>query len=122
MTTTFSHEPDDGDDMITYLTDVVERLVRSRVDDDRDHILLHVELLDLREKWILGEMNVEDMLNDEPRPPLGIDDDPYDLHSLGGYQESANKRRYLRLLDLIRRTKMDLLNRLGDPISMENPS
>lgn len=125
--TTFSGDPDDGrQDMLVTIRDQVERLIRdSRHASGPDRVrevLQWVDLLDLREHWLLGEIEAERLLEAPPKAPLGIDDDPFDLDELKAEFESPRMWQYKRLLGLVREAKTTLLDMLGDPISDERAS
>jgi len=121
--TGFSGEPDDsnGFDMLVVIKDQVERLIReakhlSSSDRTRE-VLKWVDLLDLREKWLLEEIATEKLLSSVPAAPLGIEDDTLDLGALRAEFESPRMWQYKHLLGLVREAKSTLLDELGDPIS-----
>lgn len=120
--TTFAGEPDDGrHDMLVVIRDQVERLIRQskhlNPSDKTREVLQWIDLLDVRERWLKGEIEAEQMLSAPPKAPLGIEDDPFDLNELKAEFESPRVWQYKRLLDLVRDAKSGLLDMLGDPIS-----
>lgn len=124
--TTFDGDPGDGErDMLIVISDQVERLIRQSrfvADTDREQILLYVNLLDIREKWVLDEWAVEAAIHGAVCTPLGLPEDPYDLALLFNEDRTPRRASYQRLLHVIREGKRELLDRLGDPISGFIPS
>lgn len=116
----------DDRDMLTWLSDQVTRLMR-QAREPSDQALLNraltwVHLFDIRERWILGEMAAEEMLENSPSAPLGIDSDPLDLTVLNQYGASSRRWQYERLLEQVRQAKAEILAELGDPIGDLEPS
>ena len=119
LTTTFSPDPDDKDSMLVFLTDQIERLIQSSKRVAKEEILTYVNLLDLRQRWIEMEINMEALLHDGPAAPLGLEEDPFDLAKLKIVDDLPHETAYRRLIEAITRAKKELLDRLGDPIGLD---
>lgn len=124
--TTYSNDPGDNRDMLVWLSDQVNRLIRQvREPSDQaalSRVLSWVRLFDIRERWILGEMQAEEFLSGDSAAPLGLDVDSFDLTLLDEAGASTRRWQYQRLLEQVRLAKAELLGELGDPITDSNPS
>lgn len=96
--TTFSHDPDDRDDMLVYLRDNVARLIGESDRATPGRANLYLRLLQQRHDWVRREMEVEGMLNAPPEAPLGISENAYDLATLPTEPRDARERAYEDLL------------------------
>ncbi|MFI5386156.1 MAG: hypothetical protein ACHQ50_08555 [Fimbriimonadales bacterium] len=112
--TTFSNDPDDRDEMIVSLKDNVQRLVHQAEHSDRHNVPTFLRLLDQRRDWIKGELDVEGMLNEPPKAPLGIPDNGYDLATLSIEPIDDNRRTYERMLEEIDGAMAQLWERMLD--------
>ncbi|HVT11506.1 MAG TPA: hypothetical protein VHE55_04505 [Fimbriimonadaceae bacterium] len=110
--TTFCNDPDDNDDMIVKLRDNVQRLVSQAKAADRESIALFMRLLDQRREWIKGELDVEGMLGESPKAPLGIQENPYDLATLTIDPIDDRHKSYERILESIDVTMSELWDRM----------
>lgn len=110
--TTFCNEPDDRDDMIVSLRDNVHRLISQAEKSEPQSSGLFLRLLDQRREWIKGEMDVEGMLTEPPKAPLGIPENVYDLATLTTEPPDERTRNYQQMLDLIDRTMAALWDRM----------
>ena len=110
--TTFSNDPDDRDDMIVHLRDNVERLVRQAEKAEKAEIANYMRLLQQRRNWIQGEIEVEGMLSEAPKAPLGIPENIYDLATLTIEPTDERRRQYDRMIELIDRTMAHLWDRM----------
>jgi hypothetical protein len=110
--TTFSNEPDDRDDMLVTLKDNVNRLVNQASRADSAAAPVFLRLLDQRRDWIKGELDMEGMLNEAPKAPLGIPENLYDLATLNIDVVDERRCTYERLMELIDRTMSVLWERM----------
>ena len=99
--TTFSNDPDDRDDMIVSIRDNVQRLITQAHSADKRSLPIFMRLLDQRRDWIKGELDVEGMLTEPPRAPLGIPENAYDLASLRMDPIDDNRKTYQSMLESI---------------------
>jgi hypothetical protein len=113
--TTYSQEPDDErQDMLVFIRDSVDRLVRQAKTLDPESIAIFLALLDQRRNWIVGEMQAEQLLDGPVRAPLGIEEDPYDLGALRREFQDDRKRAFEHMVELIDATKATLESQLVD--------
>ncbi len=98
--------------MIVTLKDNVQRLVRQAQRSDSHSVPVYLRLLDQRRDWIKGELDVEGMLNDPPKAPLGISDGHYDLAALTIDPVDDRHKAYERLIEMIDSTMSDLWERM----------
>jgi hypothetical protein len=113
--TTYSQDPDDHrQDMLVHIQDSVDRLVRAAKGLEPDGVMLYLALLEQRRAWILGEMQAERLLELPTNPPLGIENDPYDLSALNWEFSNQRLQTYQRMLDLIDQTRDRLEGQLPD--------
>lgn len=110
--TTFSNEPDDRDDSLVSLRDNVQRLVRQAERADRQNVPTFLRLLDQRRDWIKGELDVEGLLNESPKAPLGIPDNFYDLSTLTIEPIDERRKSYERMIEVLDRTMGELWERM----------
>lgn len=96
--TTFSHDPDDRDDMLAYLRDNVVRLVAEADRATPSRANLYLRLLEQRREWVQREIEAETLLNASPAAPLGIPENPYDLAALPAEPRNVRERAYEDLL------------------------
>jgi hypothetical protein len=110
--TTFSNEPDDNEDMIVRLRDNVQRLISQAEKADRHSVPTFLRLLDQRRDWVKGELDVEGMLSEPPKAPLGISENSYDLAALSLEPIDDRRHSYQRMLELIDCTMASLWERM----------
>jgi len=112
MSTTFSNDPDDRDEMIVHLRDNVQRLVSQARHSDRSSAPVFLRLLDQRRDWIKGELDVEALLTAPPKAPLGIPETGYDLATLTTDPIDDRCKTYARMIEMIDSTMSDLWEKM----------
>lgn len=110
--TTFSNEPDGSDDHIVSLHDNVSRLVAQAERSSTSEWPLFMRLLDQRRTWIRRELDMEGLLSEDPKAPLGIPDNAYDLTALSIEPVDDRRKTYERMVELIDRTIGSLWDRM----------
>jgi hypothetical protein len=98
--------------MIVSLRDNVQRLISQAESADRHSVPTYLRLLDQRRDWVKGELDVEGMLSEPPKAPLGIPENIYDLATLSLEPIDERRRSYQRMLELIDRTMANLWERM----------
>lgn len=98
--------------MIVSLKDNIQRLVRQAQAADKRSASLFLRLLDQRREWIMGELDVEGMLNEPPNAPLGIADNRYDLAALTLEPIDDRRKSYEHMLESIDSTMSELWERM----------
>jgi hypothetical protein len=106
--TTFCPDPDDRDDMLVTLKDNVKRLISQARLSDRANAPTFMRLLDQRRDWLRGELDVEGMMTEPPKAPLGIPENFYDLSTLTTEPIDDRRRDYEGMIDQIDRTMSEL--------------
>lgn len=120
---TFSPDPDDQDrDMYVYLRDNIKMLLASLVDVTQEQSRRYIELLDQRKAWVQEEIRVEQMMDQVPGPPLGIESDPYDLGELAKVQKNFRRDKFEDLLRMLDQAQMRLEQRFWEQLWPSNPS
>lgn len=120
---TFSPDPDDQDrDMYVYLRDNIKMLLASLVDVTQEQVRRYIDLLDQRRQWIVEEIQIEQMLDEAPAPPLGIESDPYDLGELASVQKNFRRDKFEDLLRMLDQAQMRLEQRFWEQLWPPNPS
>jgi hypothetical protein len=94
--------------MLVSLKDNVQRLVLQAQRADRGSAATFLRLLDQRRDWIKGELDVEGMLSELPKAPLGISENIYDLATLNIAPVDERRRAYEHMVELIDRTMSEL--------------
>ncbi len=117
--TTFSNEPDDRDDMIVHMRDNIQRIVQQAQHADRRSAPQYLKLLDQRKSWIKGELDVEGLLSEPSKAPLGISENVYDLATLSIEPIDERRKQYERMIELLERAMGDLWNRM---LSSDDPT
>jgi|GEM_PF-6268029 len=120
---TFSPEPDDRDrDMLIYLRDNIRALLTKMTDLTMDQVRQYMDLISLRRKWVEDEMAVEELMEAEPSPPLGLEADPYDLSMVTRIQRNFRREKFEELLNTLDQARMRLEDRFWEQLWSSNPS
>lgn len=120
---TFGWNPDDRErDMYVYLRDNVKMLLSCLADVGYDQVKQFLEHIELRRHWVHEEMVIEEMLDAEPSPPLGIEVDQYDLGDLAKVQRSFRREKFEDLLRVLDQAQAKLEERFWDHLWSQQPS
>lgn len=98
--------------MLVHLRDNLTRLVRQAELSGPGGASMFLRLLDQRREWIKGELDVEGMLKEAPKAPLGIPENVYDLATLTAEPLDERTRAYRQMIELIDRTMAELWDRM----------
>lgn len=108
--------------MYVYLRDNIKMLLASLVDVTQEQSRRYIDLLDQRRKWIVEEIQIEQMMDEAPAPPLGIESDPYDLGELANVQKNFRRDKFEDLIRMLDQAQMRLEQRFWEQLWPPNPS